>query len=167
MTDDIENLIAEARTPVYTSTSDEVWGRGGVAAVDRDDLIRALADALEAEASKVKQLEARQAHWAADTTAQIKAAEAERDALRGECKRLASQRDAAASQRNKAYRQRDEEREAKSGNIRVLNAVTEERDALRTTIQDAYNAWHMESRERAIEILHEAMSRAIDTKEKP
>lgn len=41
-----------------------------------------------------------------------------------------------------------------------------ERDALRAAIQDAYNAWHMESRERAIKILHAALSRAIDTKEK-
>lgn len=157
MTDDIKKLIAEARS----------WGVLGAPAVD---LIHRLADALEAEHQWAETLEAEVAGMLADSTRWMNRAlpaEAERDALREEGKRLAAQRDAAASQRNKAYRQRDEEREAKSGNIRVLNAVTEQRDALRTTIQDAYNAWHMESRERAIEILHEAMSRAIDTKEKP
>ena len=47
MTDN-EALIEEARTPVYRSTSDEVWQIGGVAPVERDELIGRLTDAVEA-----------------------------------------------------------------------------------------------------------------------
>lgn len=46
---DIEALIAEARTPVYPTTSDEVWKTRGVAPVERDDLIERLTAALEAQ----------------------------------------------------------------------------------------------------------------------
>ena len=69
-----EELIAEARTPVYASTSDEVWGRGGVAPVDRDGLIERLTDALES------QLDLERVKREAGAAALRQAAEATRDA---------------------------------------------------------------------------------------
>lgn len=66
------------------------------------------------------------------------------DALEAEHQRA----DEAVSMRNRAYRQRDEEREAKEGNVRVLNAALAERDALRKQIEghggwDEWIAEHM------------------------
>jgi hypothetical protein len=46
-----EELIAEARTPEYESEHDEAWGSNGRSPADRSDLVRRLADALEASVS--------------------------------------------------------------------------------------------------------------------
>lgn len=46
-----EELIAEARTPGYESEHDEAWGSNGRSPADRSDLVRRLADALEAQSA--------------------------------------------------------------------------------------------------------------------